>query len=114
MRLTRQFNSLLFCLRSAIQDEQAAAKVDVGWREIVQALVVTPAIVVVDKIHHTALQVAGKEILPVSPDSSSLPWRGCCRFSWYSVARTCDPTRSRSCAGSARPDWLASCLRCWY
>ena len=51
-------DSLSFC-----QDTGAAPAVDVGWGEIVDALVVTAAIVVVDEGGNLRFEIAGQEVI---------------------------------------------------
>jgi len=56
-------DGLAFDLLSSLQNTRAFAEVDVGWREIVQALVIAPMIVVLDEVGNGALQITGKIVV---------------------------------------------------
>ena len=71
---------LSFC-----QDTGAAPEVDVGWGEIVDALVVTAVVVVVDEGGDLGFEVAGRKkfsnrmrFLRVWCQRSILPWANSC------------------------------------
>ena len=52
-----------------LQDALAASEVDVGWREIVEALMVAAMIVVFDEVGDGALEIAG-QIVVLEQDSA--------------------------------------------
>ena len=56
-------DGLTFDLLSSLQNMRAFAEVDVGWREIVQALMIAPMIVVLDEVGDGALKITGKIVV---------------------------------------------------
>ena len=57
------FDGTSFDLLSHVQNVLTAAKVDVGRREVVEALMVAAMIVVVDEVCDCALQIAGEIVV---------------------------------------------------
>ena len=63
MSLASLLDGVAFDLLSTLQDARAFSEVDVGWREIVQALVIAPMILVFDEVGDGAFQITWQIVI---------------------------------------------------
>ena len=63
MHSTPLFDRVALDLLAAFQDAGTASEVDIGWREVVQALVVAAVIVMLDEVGDGAFEVTGQVIV---------------------------------------------------
>ena len=58
-----RFERLLFDPFSLFQNGFVTAEVDIGWRDVVQALVIALVVLVIDKGFDLSLEIAGQEVV---------------------------------------------------